>query len=164
MRLWTPERDQFVSPSNGSVVMDLRRVTGHTEYGTFPIILTPRYARHLASLKISDASLAPIGWFKTSKARLLPVPEPECLPTPVRDPATIDNQGMPVDEAAFFGVSKKPNSVRHVVRCGESRHRYTAGDITVRVSAPGLVGDIHFRFYPTRTHRVNTNPAATPLD
>src|SRR5580704_7832503 len=97
------------------------------------------------------------------QSRSLPVPEPECFPTPVRDPAAVDDQGMPVDEAAFFGVSKKPDSVRHVVRCGESCHGYTAADVAVCVPATSLVSHIHFRFHPTRTHRVNTNPASTPL-
>src|SRR5262245_54214940 len=74
-----------------------------------------------------------------SKHCRLAVAEAERLPASVGGPATIDRQGMAVDEAAGFVVREKCDGTGDVIGRSKSSHRHAAGDIGIGVAAAGLI-------------------------
>jgi hypothetical protein len=68
-----------------------------------------------------------------------------------------------VNEATGLVVGKEGNRAGDVVRPGKAAHRDTAGYVRVGVAAAGLVGSIHFCFYPAGANGVDAYTATAPF-
>src|SRR5580698_10417039 len=85
------------------------------------------------------------------------------FPASVGGPASIDDERMAVDKAALRPIGKKGDSVRDVLRSGETGHGNASGDIGVAVGSARLIRRIHFCLNPARTDSIDPHAAAAPL-
>src|SRR5271170_3469643 len=89
--------------------------------------------------------------------------EAEGFPAAVGGPASVDYQGVAVDEGALLRIGQEGDGFGDVVGSGEACHRDAAGDVGVGVAAAGLVGGVHFGFNPAGADCVDAHAAGAPF-
>src|SRR5271157_3376876 len=78
--------------------------------------------------------------------------EAQRLPASVRDPASVDHQGVPVDVAAFPRIGQKCNGSGDIIGGSESSHWYASREVSIRVAPCCLVRNVHASLYPRWTN------------
>src|SRR3974390_2994892 len=87
----------------------------------------------------------------------------KALPAAIHRPAAVHCQRMAVDESALLRVSEKEDGACNVVWRGKSSHWVNALNIRVVICAATLIGRVHLRLHPARTHGVAANTAPAPF-
>ena len=77
-----------------------------------------------------SGSVRDLAWIATA---LLPMPQPQALPTPVGSPATVDRKSVAIHKAALSRISEERNCVGYVIRRSKASHGHAPGDVGVRV-------------------------------
>src|SRR5436853_1260559 len=88
---------------------------------------------------------------------------PQRFPAPVRRPAAIHGEAVPIDKSALLVVGKEGYREGNIVGCSEPSHRYTASDIGVSVSSTGLIGGVHLGLHPAGAHGVHPHTSPAPF-
>src|SRR5689334_6141861 len=88
---------------------------------------------------------------------------PQRFPTSVCGPATVYGERMSMDKRAFFGVGKKRDRKRNILRRCEAPHRYAASNVRVGVSPACLVGRIHLGLDPAGANCIYAYTSSAPF-